>query len=123
MEKILYIIIFTVIIVCLLNMIYPVCKQNDKQTEHMATEYVDTQNTNDIKVTVNLDKYEDDYYDPYYYDNGCRSYGCKRRRFWFGDTPFIWNNATRWPKYPYYAGIYDWYRDTYALPYYWYNLY
>lgn len=97
-------------------------QDNSEQKEHMLAGYTGENyqdNAKDIKLTVNVDRNND----PYYYDYGCRSYNCNRRRFWYGDTPFIWNNGTRWPRAPYYTALHDWYRDTYAYPNYWFYNY
>lgn len=90
--------------------------KSDQNLEHMlGGEYKYDDYKNDIRVNINTDNYDD----PYYNDYGCRSTKCMRRRFWYGDTPYIWGNWTRYPKVPYYIGLHNWYRDTYAIPYYW----
>lgn len=95
--------------------LFSVFTPTNHNQEHMLGNYKNEDYTNDINLNVNIDSY-----DNYYNDYGCRSSNCTRRRFWYGDTPYIWNNWTRYPKYPYYIGLYNWYRDTYAMPYYWY---
>lgn len=115
MENWIYIVIMMIGFILLFNMISP---DEQEHKEHMLVEYNDkiNDNTNDIQLTVNTNRYED----PYYYNYGCQSNNCMRRKFWYGDTPFIWNNGTRYPKAPYYyIPMHNWYRDTYALPYYW----
>ena len=51
------------------------------------------------------------------YYGGCSSPFCRHKRWWYNwDTPFVWNNPTRyygWPWYPWYSGTYGYYADSY----------
>jgi hypothetical protein len=83
--------------------------------EHMLGE--NSKDNNDINIRINNDNYGNDDY----YNYGCNSRWCRRRSYWYGDTPFTFNNWSRYPTYggwPYYQAIHNWYRNY--NPYYWY---
>lgn len=113
MEYWFFLIITLIVFLILFKVIVP----DSEQTKEIFV--VDsTDKNNDINITVNTDRYYDDYYNGYNNSYGCNSYNCRRRSYWYGNTPFIWNNGTRYPRWrrPYYAYVHDWYRDTYSYP-------
>ena len=70
----------------------------------------------DIYLSINTERYVPASYYGGYYPYGCNSPYCRRKRWWYNDsTPFVWNNATRWPKWYYspYTYLTNWYRDSY----------
>lgn len=100
----LFIITITILFIIMFNMFLP----NRSYDEHMLGE-TGNNTTQDINITVNGDSY-----DPYEY--GCESRWCRKRSLFYGDTPFIWNNWSRYPtwNWPYYAYLYNWYYDSYG---------
>ena len=116
MEYWIFIILALIFFLVAFKIIIP--EQGEQNTsEHMLGSFTNrpVDRPEDINITINTENTSRDYYDGY----GCSSPHCARRSFWYGDTPFVWNNGTRVPRWrwPYYAYIHDWFRDTYAYPY------
>ena len=103
---IIFIIFLLVSLVIIFKWIFP----ND--SEHMSLGSIDqlqAKDSQDTYLTINIEKYIPDYWG-----------GWGKRGLWYDQyTPFMWNNATRFPSwyYPPYTYIENYYRDSYRYGY------
>jgi len=114
MNQCVFIIILLIVFVLLFKLL---CDDSGSEGFSGAITQLVSRGPEDLYLTVNVEKYSPySYYGGYYYPYGCRSPYCKKRNRWYNEyTPFVWNNATRIPKWYYspYTYINDWYRDSY----------
>lgn len=127
MENWIYLVLITLLFYAIFYVILP---ENTLKNENFngAITQLTHRGLQDVYLTVDTEKYIDPVYTCDQDCDGvtCGSPYCRANYYnyydwWYGYTPFAWGNSTRRPRAPYYSYIYNWYRDTYGYPYYyWY---
>lgn len=115
MHHCVFIIILLIVFVTLFKLL---CDDSGSEGFSGAITQLVSRGPEDIYLTINTERYiPNSYYDGYYSPYGCNSPYCSRRRNrWYNNiTPFVWNNATRFPSWYYspYNYINNWYTDSY----------